>query len=118
MGQFFRLQDLRAIAPELELVIWGMILLIADLVIHDKKKIGILAIVGILFSGAFVFMANGVSMYAYGGSIAVDQFANFFKLIFLVGAALSILLSLRYLDIERENHGEYYALMLFATMGM
>ena len=27
-------------------------------------------------------------------------------------------ISLKYLDIERENHGEYYALILFATMGM
>ena len=33
-------------------------------------------------------------------------------------AALAILISLRYLDIEREHHGEYYALILFATMGM
>ena len=31
---------------------------------------------------------------------------------------LSIAISLKYLDIERENHGEYYALILFATMGM
>src|SRR3954462_7480220 len=103
MGQFFRLQDLAAIAPELELVIWGMILLIADLVIHDKKKVGMLAIVGILFSAAFLFKASDMSTVAYGGVLVVDHFANFFKLIFLVGAALSILLSLKYLDIEREN---------------
>jgi NADH-quinone oxidoreductase subunit N len=38
--------------------------------------------------------------------------------IFLVAAALAIAISLKYLDIERENHGEYYALILFATMGM
>ncbi len=29
-----------------------------------------------------------------------------------------IILSVRYLQIEDENHGEYYALMLFATVGM
>ena len=29
-----------------------------------------------------------------------------------------ILLSVRYLEIEDEQHGEYYALMLFATIGM
>ena len=28
------------------------------------------------------------------------------------------MLSVRYLQIEDENHGEYYALMLFATVGM
>ena len=31
---------------------------------------------------------------------------------------MSIAISLKYLDIEREHHGEYYALILFATMGM
>jgi len=118
MGQFFRPQDLGAIAPELELVVFGMILLIADLIIHDKKKIGILAIIGIVLSGALLYKASGMEMTAYGGAIVVDHFANFFKLIFLLAAALSILLSLKYLDIERENHGEYYALILFATMGM
>jgi NADH-quinone oxidoreductase subunit N len=50
--------------------------------------------------------------------LILDSFAIFFKLIFLIAAALSIAISLKYLDIERENHGEYYALILFATMGM
>ena len=50
--------------------------------------------------------------------LVVDPFSSFFKLIFLIAAALSIAISLKYLDIERENHGEYYALILFATMGM
>src|SRR5205823_12029030 len=54
----------------------------------------------------------------YGSALVIDHFSAFFKLIFLIGAALSIGLSLKYLDIEREHHGEYYALILFATMGM
>ena len=39
-------------------------------------------------------------------------------MIFLIATALVILLSVRYLQIEDENHGEYYALLLFATVGM
>jgi NADH-quinone oxidoreductase subunit N len=118
MGQFFRIQDLAAIGPELELVVMGMVLLIADLIIKDKKKLGVLAIIGIGLSGVLLYRLSGIETSAYGGVLVVDQFANFFKLIFLIGAALSIALSLRYLDIERENHGEYYALILLATMGM
>src|ERR1043165_6658714 len=95
-----------------------MVVLIADLVIKDKKKLGILALIGIAFSGGFLYKAAGMELSAYGGTLAVDAFANFFKLIFLIAAPLSIALSLKYLDIERENHGEYYALILFATMGM
>jgi len=118
MDQFFRIQDLGAIAPELELVIFGMLILIADLIVKDKKKLGLLALAGIALSGVFVFRLNGIEVSAYGSALAVDRFANFFKFIFLVASALSIGLSMKYLDIERENHGEYYALILFATMGM
>src|SRR5229473_1103036 len=54
----------------------------------------------------------------FNGTILVDHFFIFFSLIFLAAAALVILLSVHYLEIEDEHHGEYYALMLFATVGM
>ena len=44
-------------------------------------------------------------------------FVYFFYL-FLVGAAVAVLISIKYLEIERENHGEFYALLLFAVIGM
>src|SRR5689334_2459213 len=118
MPQFFQMQDIGAIVPELELVVFGMFLLIFDLLIEDKRKLGLLALAGIAISALFLYRLSSIETSAYGGVLVVDQFANFFKLIFLIGAALSIALSLKYLDIERENHGEYYALILFATMGM
>jgi NADH-quinone oxidoreductase subunit N len=118
MEQFFKIQDLGAITPELELALFGMLLLVTDLLVKDKKWVGVVALIGIAVSGLFLYELSHFQLAAYGGSLVVDQFANFFKLIFLVSAALSIALSLRYLDIEGENHGEYYALILFATMGM
>ena len=118
MEQFFKLQDLSAIAPELELTLFGMILLILDLLVRDKRKIGIVALAGVGVSAAFLYRLAGLEMTAYNGLLVVDNFAWFFKLLFLIGAALAIALSLKYLDIEREHHGEYYALILFATMGM
>ena len=50
--------------------------------------------------------------------VRIDGFALLFKAIFLVAAALAIAIATRFLDIEREQHGEYYALVLFATVGM
>src|SRR6266704_860702 len=95
-----------------------MFLLIFDLLIPDKRKLGLIALGGIAISGLFLFRLRDVDFSAYGGALVLDPFSLFFKLIFLVAAALSIAISLKYLDIERENHGEYYALILFATMGM
>jgi NADH-quinone oxidoreductase subunit N len=118
MPQFFQMQDLGAIVPELELAVFGMFLLIFDLVVETKRRLGLIALLGIAFSAFFLFRLRGVEFSAYGGALSLDPFAIFFKLIFLIAAALSIAISLKYLDIERENHGEYYALILFATMGM
>jgi NADH-quinone oxidoreductase subunit N len=50
--------------------------------------------------------------------VHIDGFALIFSAIFLLAAALAIAISIRYLDIEREQHGEYYSLILFATVGM
>jgi NADH-quinone oxidoreductase subunit N len=119
MEEFFRIQDLAAIVPELELVAFGMFLLIFDLLVKEKRKLGLIALVGIAVSGVFLFRLRGFEFSPpYGGMLILDPFAILFKLIFLIAAALSIAISLKYLDIERENHGEYYALILFATMGM
>src|SRR6266568_8286326 len=118
MSQFFQIQDIGAITPELELVAFGMFLLIFDLLIPDKRKLGLIALGGIAISGLFLFRLRNTDFSAYGGVLVLDPFSIFFKFIFLIAAALSIAISLKYLDIERENHGEYYALILFATMGM
>src|SRR6266516_4275528 len=118
MSQFFQIQDIGAITPELELVAFGMFLLIFDLLIPDKRKLGLIALGGIAISGLFLFRLRNTDFSAYGGVLALDPFSIFFKSIFLIAAALSIAISLKYLDIERENHGEYYALILFATVGM
>ena len=55
---------------------------------------------------------------AFRGAIVLDRFGIFFTWIFLISTAITILISIRYLEIEEENHGEYYAIILFATVGM
>src|SRR5947207_2767915 len=112
------MQDIGAIIPELDLIVFGMFLMIFELLIQEKRNLGMIVMAGIAISGYFLFRLRGVDFTAYGGTMVLDPFAIFFKLIFLIAAALSIAISLKYLDIERENHGEYYALILFATMGM
>jgi NADH-quinone oxidoreductase subunit N len=48
----------------------------------------------------------------------MDHFAIYFCYLFLAGAAISILMSVRYLEIEHEHHGEFYSLILFSVIGM
>ena len=52
------------------------------------------------------------------GTMHVDRATIYFFYLFLAGTAISILMSARYLEVEHENHGEYYALMLLSVVGM
>jgi NADH-quinone oxidoreductase subunit N len=61
---------------------------------------------------------NTSPLTGFYGTVKVDGFAIVFKLVFLLAAALTIAISLRYLDVEGEQRGEYYSLVLFATVGM
>jgi len=51
-------------------------------------------------------------------SVLVDSFFLFFGALFLAATALIILLSVRYLQVEEDGRGAYYALLLFAWAGM
>ena len=66
-------------------------------------------------------------MFAEGTSLAfhptrafvrLDRFANFAIAVVALGSLLSCLLSYYYLRELKIDHGEYYALVLFATSGM
>ena len=70
--------------------------------------------------GLHVAREQGTAFSGTGfmGSLLVDPFAIYFSYLFLAGAAIAVLMSVRYLEIEQENHGEFYALLLFSVVGM
>ena len=115
--------DLQLIAPELILTACACVALIMEVILpYRKSKLtAYFSLAGIAL--AFISVAlqwRGLELPADGfyGMVRVDGFALLFKGIFLISAALAIGISTRFLDIEGEQHGEYYALILFATVGM
>jgi NADH-quinone oxidoreductase subunit N len=109
--------------PEMMLVLFAMGILLTDhlLEVRDKFFNALMAMLGVIFSGITLWQLRRVAeggAIGFSRSLVVDPFFLFFGMIFLIATALVILLSVRYLQIEDENHGEYYALILFATVGM
>ena len=83
------------------------------------------AFIGVLFSAGGVYKiqlwlaaSNVPGSPGMLRTMLVDRFALYFFYLFLAATAISILMSVRYLEIEHENHGEYYALMLLSVAGM
>jgi NADH-quinone oxidoreductase subunit N len=89
---------------------------------RKSKLIAYFSLIGIALAAVSLwvqFLSSDIlPLDGFYGMIRIDGFALVFQSIFLVGAALAIAISTRYLDIEGEQHGEYYALVLFATVGM
>jgi len=124
-SEFFNPADFRLILPEVQLALFGLGILLTDFLLEDRYKYwnAVLAMVGAGFSGYSLWQLHGLvaqrgDQTGFNGSVLVDPFFLFFGFIFLAATALVILLSVHYLEIEAEHHGEYYALMLFATIGM
>src|SRR5205814_7754108 len=61
---------------------------------------------------------EGVTTTIARGLVAVDGFGFFFKVLFLFAALLTVAMSSRYLAVEDVRAGEYYFLILCATLGM
>ena len=75
--------------------------------------------IGILGAAAVALSSGiGINVTVARGLIAIDGFALFFKVLFLISAAITVLMSARYLTIEGVRPGEYYFLVLCATVGM
>ena len=116
--------DLQLIAPELILTVCACLALVMEVILpyRKSKTIAYFSLVGIAL--AFVSLVlqwltiGAGSFDGFYGMVRIDGLALLFRAIFLVAAGLAVGISTRYLDIEGEQHGEYYALVLFATVGM
>ncbi len=109
--------------PMVELTIFALGILLIDLMVpREWKWINAAgAFVGVLFAALCVWQVQSTlprGALGFYNSLLVDRFAIYFWYLFLAGAAIAILMSVRYLDVEDEHHGEYYSLLLLSVVGM
>ena len=140
-SQFFTPTDYVMILPIIMLTLFALGILLFDLMAPEWKRLNAFVALGGLFLAATgitglpkvgIFRGTpGIYTHietlrlhglpgqsALSGSMLIDAFTVYFWSLFLAAAAISILISMRYLDEEHEHHGEYYALILFAVIGM
>src|SRR4029453_3512220 len=124
--QTIALQAGQFIMPEGIMTLFACAALVLDVMLprNRKRVVGWVSLAGVGF--AFIslwilyagIVTKGAPRTAFFDMIVLDSYAVVFKSIFLIGAALSILLSMKFLNIEGEQRGEYYSLILFSVIGM
>ena len=113
--------DLSLIAPEIVLTAFGfLVLLLGVFSAREGKKtyLGIVSLAGVVIAFFFTLPLMGSDQTGFEGMFVSDGFTIFFKVLFLIIAFLTILISMGYAHREGIELGEYYALLLFATLGM
>ena len=112
--------DLMLILPELVLAGFAILIMVTDPFLRPSRRkwLGIVALVGTGAAAAATVLMAGQTGTAFGGMIIGDAFSVYFRFLLLAIAALTLLSSLGYVEREGFPPGEFFALILFGTVGM
>lgn len=102
-----------------------MLLILLDLVVSRKGVLLAVGVIGLALSSVFTLVLWGDlgseptgQMQGIFGTLVVDRFSLFFKLVLASAALFVLLISGAYADRISRFRSEFYGLMLLATSGM
>ncbi|MDE2447126.1 MAG: NADH-quinone oxidoreductase subunit NuoN [Alphaproteobacteria bacterium] len=110
-----------AALPEIILAVLAMILLMEG-VFSKKVTTGAIRVAAIaafvVVAGLIVWKSGTGTVTAFGSAFVADPFARFMKVLALLGAAVTVAMSGRYLARNNMDSNEYPVLIMLATVGM
>lgn len=109
------------ILPELVLSIFGIVLMLLDPILEERrseKVMGAVALIGSLAAIAATVLQGQYPGFAFWHFVQVNSFSVFFHFLVTTIVAVVILTSYEYMDVQQIRAGEYYALVLFGAVGM
>ncbi len=115
--------NLNALLPELTMVLAATVVILVDILNRrgrdiTKPFLPWVALAGVaVTAGVSIWLLNEPASH-FQNMLTTDNRAMALNLVTLTGAALAILLSIRYMPAVNAQTGEYYALILLITAGM
>ena len=121
MNNVPQIADYLRILPEIILSIFGMAIMLLDPLLEERRRAKVLGGVGL--AGALVALVSTFCMArqpgpAFWNMVQVDAFSVFFHVVIVAITVVVILSSYEYMEVQKIRAGEYYALVLFAAVGM
>ena len=116
------LETLRLLAPELILTVTGLGVLIVDLAMRRRdegRTAGTIALVGLAAAlVATIALILGQTDVIVASTMVIDPYALFFKAAAIIGVGLVIMASIGFMKGRSQYLGEFYALLVFATLAI
>jgi NADH-quinone oxidoreductase subunit N len=120
--------DYVGILPEIVLSVFGMIVMLLDPVMDERRSqrtLGSVALVGALAAlAATIYQCSYLASHpqfsglAFWDMVKVDAFSIFFHVVVIGVTIVAILSSYEYMEVQQIRAGEYYGLILFGAVGM
>jgi NADH-quinone oxidoreductase subunit N len=113
--------DYVRILPEIVLSIFGMLVMMLDPLMDERRSqrtLGIIALVGSLAALAATLFQAQYPGLGFWNMVRVDSFSVFFHFLVAAVTAVVILTSYDYMEVQGIRAGEYYALVLLGAVGM
>lgn len=129
MNLFFALQlnpadvNIPLIMPEVIVCLAGVMVMLVDAFVRPGQRwvTGALSLAGLgaaAVSTIYLWLYGTAGSASFNGMIVLDEFRLGFTMIFLIVSALTVLVSMVWVDSERLPAGEFHSLLMFATGGM
>ncbi len=114
--------DLMAALPEIFVLSMAMFILLLDLFLKPSSRIAIYIFSQItLLGAAFITISThipNVVGYAFSGMFVDDTLADTLKLMIYLSTSLTLVYTRSYISLRGMFRGEFYALVMFAMLGM
>lgn len=115
------LQSLRFFYPELVLIVAMLVVVISDIAFKRLRNLlnPVLTIAALLLALYFTVELNSApATNLFQGMLALDSFAQYFKVFLLLAAVLVVMGSLDAKELSQVHQGEFFVLLLGVTVGM
>jgi len=115
--------DYIRILPEIVFSIFGMIIMVLDPIMDERRSqrtLGIVSLIGAVAGLAATLYQSQQHFWglAFWHMVKVDAFSVFFHFVVAAITILVILTSYEYMEVQQIRAGEYYGLILFGAVGM
>ncbi|MDH3493234.1 MAG: NADH-quinone oxidoreductase subunit N [Acidobacteriota bacterium] len=113
---------IQTVLPEMVLAVTAIFIMVYDSYVPGKHRVtATLSLIGLAASSFALYQLwsePGVFASGFNGMVVTDGLRLSFTAVFILVAALTILISSVWIDNENVPAGEYHVLVLFATIGM